>query len=104
MYEAPEVDYRRWQYEQNLPERQRDVDDKQRDADDKFTEFKLRHPYMSEEELELHHHHFEVEPFFYTHAEKKEWKLRKKEEKALREERRRILKHEREAREIQEAY
>jgi len=59
---------------------------------------------MSEEELELHHHIYEVEPFFYSHAEKKAWKLHKKEEKALREERRRILKHEREAREIEEAY
>lgn len=59
---------------------------------------------MSEDELELHHHRYEVEPFFATHAEKKEWKMQKKEEKALREERKRVLKHEREAREIEQAY
>ena len=104
LYEAPEIDYRRWKYEKNLPEKQRDVEEKQRDADAKFAEFRARHPYMSEEELELHHHHYEVEPFFASHAEKKAWKLHKKEEKALREERRRVLKHEREAREIEEAY
>ena len=104
LYEAPEVDYRRWKYDQALPEKQRDVDEKQRDADAKYEEFRARHPYMSEEELELHHHHYEVEPFFYSHADKKAWKLHKKEEKALRDERRRVLKHEREAREIEEAY
>ena len=59
---------------------------------------------MSEEELNLHHHKYELEPFFYTHAERKEYKLRRKEQKLLREERRRVLKHEREAREIHEAY
>lgn len=29
---------------------------------------------MNEEELELYHKHYEVEPFFYTRAEKTEWK------------------------------
>ena len=59
---------------------------------------------MGEEELELHHHQYEVEPFFYSHAEKKAWKLNKKATKALREERRKLIKHQREVHEIEEAY
>ena len=59
---------------------------------------------MSEEELELHHHIHEIEPFFYTHAEKRAYKLHKKAAKMLREERRKMLKHEREAHEIEKAY
>jgi len=87
-----------------LPEKKRDVADKQRDADERFEEFKMRHPYMGHEELSLHHKHYEVEPFFETKAHKEAWKLKKKEEKMIRDERRRVLKHEREIREIEAAY
>lgn len=59
---------------------------------------------MSEEELELYHKHFEVEPFFYTQAESDAWKLAKKREKMLRNEQRRLLRDEREMREVEEAY
>ena len=59
---------------------------------------------MTEEELELHHEYFEVEPFFLTHQEKESWQMHKKEEQLLREQKRDILKHEREIREIKQAY
>ena len=40
---------------------------------------------MGEDELELYHEKFEVEPFFHTHEEKDAWRAKKKEEKMLRE-------------------
>ena len=59
---------------------------------------------MGREELELHRNLFEVRPYFHSHEEKVQWKLQRKEEKLLREQKRKILKHEREIREIEEAY
>lgn len=59
---------------------------------------------MGEEELELYRDLFEIEPFFHSHEEKSHWKLHKVELKKLREQRRKILKHEREIREIETAY
>ena len=64
----------------------------------------MRHSYMDAEELGLYHKKYEMEPFFATTTEKQSWKRQKKQEKLMREERRRILKHEREMREIKEAY
>ena len=98
------MDQARTKYDQEIPQMLRDIEDKQRDADIKYEEFRVRHPYMSEEELELHHHQYEVEPFFHSKAEKKIWKREQKEKKLTREERRRVLKSEREAREVEEAY
>jgi|Transcript_7162 hypothetical protein len=96
--------FRHVKYDQALPEKQRDVDERQMDADERFAEFRVKHPYMSEEELQLYHKKYEVEPFFHSRAEKEAWKHQKKEQKLMREERRRILKHEREMRELTEAY
>ena len=64
----------------------------------------MRHSYMDDEELGLYHKKYEMEPFFPTTTDKQAWKRQKKQEKLMREERRRILKHEREMREIKEAY
>ena len=97
-------DYRRFRYEEALPAKIREVEEKQRDADEHFETFRREHPYMSDEELNLHHKHYEVEPFFHSVAERDEWKWQKKQEKLRREERRRVLKHEREIREMEKAY
>ena len=67
-----------------MAEKEREVASKQRDADDKYKDFRIRHPYMSEEELKLYHKHYEVEPFFETKAGRDEWKWQKKQEKLWR--------------------
>ena len=59
---------------------------------------------MSDEELKLHRKIYEVEPFFETKADKQAWKMAKKEDKMIKDERRAFLKHEREIKEIEEAY
>ena len=64
----------------------------------------MKHPYMSDEELELYHKHHEIVPFFHSRAEKAAWKQKKREEKLRREELRHLMKHKREMREIKEAY
>ena len=47
---------------------------KQAEADKDFDEFRMKHPYMSDEELELYHKHHEIVPFFHSREEKAAWK------------------------------
>ena len=41
-------------------------------------DFAEKHAYMGQEELELHHKRYEVEPYFRSKAEKEDWKWQKK--------------------------
>ena len=60
-------------YEEELPQKVREIAAKQKDADERYEEFCHNHPYMGEEELSLYHKHYEVEPFFHSHHEKDAW-------------------------------
>lgn len=90
--------------EADLLERKKETAQKNREADKKFADFKIKHPYMNEEELALYHEHFEAEPIFATKAEKDAWYEKKKEAKFISDRKKIIAKEEREMREMEEAY
>ena len=97
-------EYLKWKQDHEEMERRQETIHKQQEADYKYSKFRREHPYMSEDELKLYHDKVEEEPFFHSPEERDMWKAKKKEEKLLRDQKRSILKHQREIKEIEDAY